>query len=409
MYIAAHGLPARREPDIAPVHTAFVGAVAVPVNNVVLHWARTSLGIDLAEAAARVDLSEEEVAAWEEGAHHPPLGPLRELARLYRRPLATFLLPEVPKSPRRPADLRAAPGVSAGVLSKKVVLAMDRAFHLRAIAWELDQGEPDLGPPVDSIHMSPWDAAVRERQHLSIDVDRQFGWKTSRQAFETWRRALESRGALVFTASMSPKEVRAFSISGGDGPPAIVLGSADSDTAKCFSLFHELAHVLMGSGGICLPHEGPSRRALPTVEVWCNRFAGAVLVPSDSLRSLPAAVALSKEPAMPSDAAIEAIAARYRVSKQVLWYRLRDLEMITMTRFAAKWAAWAGWTPPKGRGRTPPVGPRTLNRRGTRFTRLVVDGLALERVTTNDVLEALSVRLGDLDAVEAELRRRTLG
>ena len=379
------------------------------MNNAVLLWARTSLGINLAEAAARVHLSEDEVAAWEDGALHPPLGPLRELTRFYRRPLATFLLPEVPKSPPRPADLRAAPGVSAGVLSKKVLLAMDRAFHLRAIAWELDQGEPDLGPPIDPIHTSPWDAAFRERQHLSIDVDSQFAWKTSRQAFGTWRRAVESRGALVFTASMSPKEVRAFSISGGDGPPAIVLGTADSDTAKCFSLFHELAHVLMGSGGICLPHEGPSRRNLPTVEVWCNRFAGAVLVPSDSLRSLPAAVALSKEPAMPSDAAIEAIAAHYRVSKQVLWYRLRDLEMITVTRFAAKWAAWAGWNPPASRGRTPAVGPRTLNRRGTRFTRLVVDGLALERVTTNDVLEALSIRLGDLDAVEAELRRRTLG
>lgn len=402
-------MPARRDPAVRPIHTVFVGAVAVPVNYAVLHWARTSLGIDLAEAAARVDRSEVEVDAWEQGADLPPLGPLRELARLYRRPVATFLLPEVPRNPPRPADLRAAHGVSPGVLSKKVLLAIDRAFHLRAIAADLDPDRPDLGPAVDSVRMSPWDAAVIERRHLSIDVDHQFAWKSSRQAFETWRRALESRGALVFTASMSPKEVRAFSISGSDGPPAIVLGSADSDTAKCFSLFHELAHVLMGSGGICLPHEGPSRRALPTVEVWCNRFAGAVLVPSDSLRSLPAAVALGRESVMPSDAAIEAIAARYRVSKQVLWYRLRDLEMITMTRFAAKWAAWADWTPPKGRRRTPPVGPRTLSRRGTRFTGLVIDGLALERVTTNDVLESLSVRLGDLDAVEAELRRRTVG
>jgi hypothetical protein len=124
---------------------------------------------------------------------------------------------------------------------------------------------------------------------------------------------------------------------------------------------------------------------------------------------MPEARALADSPTMPLDAELAAVADKFRVSKQVLWYRLRDTGLIDRYRFAAKWAAWRRYVPPPTRGRTPPVGVRVLNRRGMRFTGLVFDARADESITTNDVLDYLAIHVADLDKVEAELRRRAIG
>jgi Zn-dependent peptidase ImmA (M78 family) len=388
-----------------------MAAVTVPVNPAVLAWARESLGISTEEAAARIKQGEDVIHAWESGTSQPTLGPLRDLAILYRRPIATFLLPAVPKSPPRPADRRVAAGKERGPLSRKTLEALERAFQYRAIAAELESEPSQVVSPavLNAALTSPYEAAVVARADLGITTERQFAWKNNRQALNAWRDVLEKRGVLVFAMTMPPTEVRGLSISGPDGPPAIVLSSGDSDTAKMFSLFHEYGHVLMGASGICLPYEGPQRQSLSEVELYSNRFSGALLVPGDALAVMPGVQALGSSATMPLDGDIEAVADKFRVSKQVLWYRLRDLEIISRQRFAAKWASWRHWKPPKGRGRTPRVGIRVLNRRGLRFTGLVFDARTEAAITTNDALAYLAIQLSDLDEVEAELRRRANG
>ena len=317
----------------------------------------------------------------------------------------------MPKSPPRPADRRAAAGKQGAQLSRKSREVLDRLNDYRAIAAELET-EPAQTVSTTVLNAaltSPWQAASAARAELGIGIERQFSWKDNRQAFSAWRGVLERRGVLVFTMSMPTKEVRGLSISGPDGPPAIVLSSGDSDAGKIFSLFHEYGHILTGGGGICLPFEGPTRDRLPDAEIYSNRFAGALLVPSDALGGMPEAQALGASPTMPSDDEIQKVADRFRVSKQVIWYRLRDLEIISRLRFAAKWAAWRGQKLPTRRPRTPRVGVRVLNRRGVRFTGLVFDARTDASITTSEALAYLSIRLSDLDEVEAELRRRALG
>jgi Zn-dependent peptidase ImmA (M78 family)/transcriptional regulator with XRE-family HTH domain len=390
-----------------------MSGVTVRVNPRVLFWARDSLGISREEAAAKIKADVSVIVGWETGAELPTLGPLRDLSQLYRRPLAAFLLPQVPTNPKKPVDLRAAPGATREDLSRKTKLALDRAFGLRRIAGDLEELEP--GAPrtrevLDSATTSPEAAASAARARLGITIEQQLAWKTKHDAYQTWRSAMERRaGVLVFAMSMPMDEVRAFSISDKDGPPAIVLNSGDANAGKTFSLFHEFGHVLMGTGGICLPNEGPFRRTVPAVEGYCNQFSGAFLVPNRTLRALPEAIALAASPTMPSDDDLEAIADRFHVSKQVLWYRLRDVGLIDINRFAAKWTAWRRQPAPKRFIRTPRVGPKTLNRRGVRFTGLVFGARADENITTNDVLSYLEIHAGDLDEVESELRRRSVG
>src|SRR5438067_2017758 len=67
------------------------------VEPAVLEWARRTAGISLEAAAKRLKVSAEVLSSWESGKARPTLARLRLAARLYKRPLAVFYLPEPPR------------------------------------------------------------------------------------------------------------------------------------------------------------------------------------------------------------------------------------------------------------------------------------------------------------------------
>lgn len=81
-----------------------------PVTPSVLKWARESLGASLEEAAKRAGMTVERVSAWEAGEAEPTVAKLRELAKLYQRPLSIFFLPEPPIDYDTLRDFRRLPG-----------------------------------------------------------------------------------------------------------------------------------------------------------------------------------------------------------------------------------------------------------------------------------------------------------
>src|SRR4051812_38005532 len=72
--------------------------VKVDVAPDVLRWARESNGLSLDEAAKKLRIGRIVLELWEEGApgEEPTLAQLRNLARVYKRPLAVLLLAEPP-------------------------------------------------------------------------------------------------------------------------------------------------------------------------------------------------------------------------------------------------------------------------------------------------------------------------
>ena len=85
--------------------------------------------------------------------------------------------------------------------------------------------------------------------------------------------------------SMPIEDARAFSLLDSE-LPVIVINTKDSLNARIFSLFHELGHILLNREGICDPGSYPeSPMKTGSVEIFCNRFAGAVLVPINQLLS----------------------------------------------------------------------------------------------------------------------------
>jgi Zn-dependent peptidase ImmA (M78 family) len=111
-------------------------------------------------------------------------------------------------------------------------------------------------------------------------------WRRPDAGFRHWREALERIGVLVFqTTRVDVKEMRGFSFV-EPVLPAILLNGGDAHAGRTFSLLHELCHLILRDGGLCLP--GDDRRVEGTDhEVLCDRVAGAALVPAESLLAEP--------------------------------------------------------------------------------------------------------------------------
>lgn len=376
-------------------------AATVKVTPAVLVWARKRAAASIEDAASRSKHAVAEVVDWEAGAADPPLTALRDLAALYGVPLTVFLLEDPPVVQPRPVDLRAFAGIARPEPSIELAKALNRASALQSAARNLME---ELGlPPMSVAAVSQGDAedaAAAHRVMVGVSVQEQRRWRDERSALRAWRAAIERQGVFVVQLPMAKAEVRAFSLS--EQPPFIVLNQSDFVRSRVFSLLHEYAHVLLGTGAICMP--GSGRRAMeqsPAVEVFCNQFAGAFLVPRDALLTDPLALDVARSKAVPDDPTLERLGRRFHVSWAVVWYRMRHLDMVSQRVFSKKWEDWDSYPMPGEGGGGMTYAERVMATYGTRLAGLVFEASARGFVTAADVGQYLTFpawRYGDVEA-----------
>ncbi len=365
----------------------------VSVEPSVMKWLRESSGRTPQEVARRIKASPKRVKMWESGEAEPPLGALEKLAKYYKRPLAAFMLPEPPVEPE-PQDFRVFQDAEQEPLSFKTRLAIRRTRRLLSIASQImeDLGEaPRALIGEVSLSDDPEEVAAEERIRLAVTLDEQLGWNKSRyRAFSQWRRALENSRVFVFQMSMS-QDARGFSLYKGK-LPAIVVNTADVINGRIFTLFHEYAHLLLRKAGICnLAEHGHKSRDAQRTEVFCNRFAGAFLIPPKGFADsrLVRRVADSR-PLDEHD--LGKIASQYKVSKEAVLVRMLTLGLISQQRYDG-WKA--GQHPPRqrrGGGGQSQIN-RCLSERGSSFISLVLDAKAKDIINYKDATEYLSLSL----------------
>jgi len=104
----------------------------------VLAWARDSAGMSLGVAAHKIGVSLDQLSAWEAGITRPSIPQLRKIAAAYRRPLASFYLPEPPKRFEVMHDFRRmAKSGAAPQRTPKLAYEIRRAYDRREWALEL--------------------------------------------------------------------------------------------------------------------------------------------------------------------------------------------------------------------------------------------------------------------------------
>ena len=172
------------------------------------------------------------------------------------------------------------------------------------------------------------DLARRTREYLDINVETQASWSDSTTALEIWRDCIEDKGIFVFKDAFQNEFVDGFSLVHVEFP-VIYLNNSRPHVRQIFSLFHELAHLLLGANGITRGVKIGGER----IERFCNQFAAEFLVPSSDLET-------RLDFPNYDDTAIGELASHYKVSRPVILLKLIDQRILKPADFKQKTKKW---------------------------------------------------------------------
>lgn len=284
-----------------------------PIQPLALAWAREVTHLTVEELAGAVGVKPVRIEEFESGVALPTFRQLTLLATKLDRPLG-FFFAEPPANPDVPeaADFR---GRTHATLPADLAKEMRRAEQHRDAMLDLG-GRPERRLASEPIEWSTLAARATE-------LRKQFGLtdafvppeSANSQVFNFWRGMLESRGVLVFqTTKISLNTFRGLSIHHEDLPIVMVNG-ADSTAGRIFTLFHEVAHLINRTSGLCALRETVDEEAI------ANNFAANFLMPEAAVR---ANLQYADDPL----AASEHLALHFKVSNLAAAVRLRRLGVI---------------------------------------------------------------------------------
>ena len=254
--------------------------IYINVNHLVLVWARESLTITRNQASEKTGISAKRLIQLEEGEKQPTLDELKEFSKAYKRTIATLLLSNPPKEKPLPIDRRTINSKELGIFHEKTIMAVRKA---RALAQSFVELRQELGIEIpkfnvnSSIKVSPQEEAIKIRKILNLDEIREL--KNINLALEAYIERVESIGVAVFQLSLTQDKLRGFSILDEIIPIIGIKRGGEQTTAKIFTLFHELAHIILNEGALC----DLSETTTIEIEKWCNAFSAEVLIPTSEL------------------------------------------------------------------------------------------------------------------------------
>lgn len=314
---------------------------AVGVNPIILQWAREKAGYSVGEVAELLKKKAEVIIEWESGDSHPTYNQLERLAySLYKRPLAVFFFPEPPEEPDLQDSFRSLPEIEYESFLPDTRHAIREAQAMQLALYELTDGKnpseqrifSDLAfdPDIDVIS-----SAQQVRDYLGVTIDEQRGRSTTTGALIKWREHVQACGIFVFKRSFKQEEISGFCLL-DEQFPIIYLNNSTAKSRQLFSLFHEIAHILLGIGGVTKVDDrfvfalsGKNR----AIEIFCNRFAAELLVPSHDFEER-----LNLN--IPIDDLINDLSSEYNVSREVILRKLLDRGIITQSAYEERVSNW---------------------------------------------------------------------
>lgn len=294
-----------------------------------LIWARESIDLSLEDAAKKMQMSALDLRFWEEGVGGPTVSQLRAMARVYKRPMAAFLLDKPPAERDSLPDFRILHDYRSTYWSPTLHEAYRRALFQRSVALDVLADLLDFASafPRVTTNDHPDEVATAVRDWLGLSSDSPVTPSSSIDvSLADLSYLIERKQILVLqTQHISIREMRGFSIT--ERPfPVIAINGSDAQTAKKFTLTHELAHVLLGASSMCdmqdLPPNEASDRS--SFEKFCNRVSAAVLMPRNALLSHPFVVEANAESIWDTGVLID-LADQFGVSEEAMLIRLVSL------------------------------------------------------------------------------------
>ena len=370
----------------------------MPITPEVITWARERLGYTL-EALVEKRKEFKKVAEWESGKSRPTYRQLEKLAKELWLPVAVFFFPDPPETPKIEETFRTLGSEQFGEIPTSIrkLLYKARAFQV-GLSELSDARNPAHNHIIRDLQLDVVEelsnAASRVRDYIGITLEHQFNWKDDEEALKTWRSALFNVGVTVFKDAFKTEDYSGFSLYDYEFP-VIYVNNSNAKARQIFTLFHELAHLLFHTSGV--DNDSAFRYVLPKefsrIEMRCNAFAGAFLVPDDAFDRV-----LRPE----ADPVLEArrLSRMFCVSREVILRKFRDRQTISPLVYRETVDAWRDEARSTTTGRGGNYYRTQIAYLGEEYIELAFRRLEENRIDEEELADYLAVAPKRLDKLE---------
>jgi Zn-dependent peptidase ImmA (M78 family) len=372
---------------------ANVSGAPSPITPSVLLWALREDGRPIDKIAEGLKVSPLDLEAWAEGSARPTVGQATALAKVLKRPRAFFFLPAAPEESALPTGFRHPPGGGDRTVGQTALIEARRAKRLQQAIAAAAQDEDELKIPQATTSDEPSAAAARAREWLNAPAPG--GWKSDYEALRTWRALLENRGVLVFALQLGAKEVRGFASWDAKAPMIVMNTSSVSPAARCFTIWHELGHLLLREATACLEPAGGVAIDSDT-ERWCEAFAAAGLMPRNDVLQL-----LRQAGVGPGQGDVDTVRRMMRwfgVSGRAAAIRLEDLGYAEKGLYGTIQVLFQPKTGDSSKAKSPPRSKKRIGQYGPNALTTIFDSLP-----ESDALSVLRITVADARLIAEEV------
>jgi|GEM_PF-1249261 len=380
------------------------------INNEMLVWAR--LETPFCESPMDVSLHCPEIDAtlldkWEKGEELPTLNEIRQLARLYKVPMACFYLSRIPQKRIAPyTDRRTNLGSVYGKMSYELWSEIRKVLEYQQKAKEYSEDNlmQDRSFPMVRINAGIDECAKSIREYLGLPLSFKNKSTYNNNAFLYFQKIIESKDIIVAQISkVELAEMKGISIYSEEFP-IIAINNKDYEGAKVFSLFHEMAHLLRRSSSLCLIDDNERN---DEEEKICDRIAAAVLMDETEFRIVAADV-FNKYKKW-NQISLTRLAERFGVSMVAAFRRLHDLGLITHNIYRAlyeqinrEYEALINQIMGKRKDKKSiiPYEIRYLSEHGRVFPRVIILAHSTGKITIGEACQVLGVKRKYYDSFE---------
>ncbi len=259
------------------------------INPDILSWARERAQLSPSALATKLKIAEDKLYLWESGEKTLTFRQAQTFANKTFIPFGYLFLKERPEDKLPLPDLRTVGGENPNTYSTELIdiikIMMNRQIWFQE--YLLEQGI-DNNPLVGRFNVSnSVEEIVQDiREVLSVEKHPTRGnWE---DYYRELVKKIEGSGIMVvresfvhhYTRPLKVSEFRGFAIA-DKSAPLIFINHADVETARLFTLIHELSHIWLGASGIS---DGSARNERKE-EILCNAVAAEFLVPSDEFQT----------------------------------------------------------------------------------------------------------------------------
>ncbi|OQA92711.1 MAG: hypothetical protein BWY26_00129 [Elusimicrobia bacterium ADurb.Bin231] len=361
----------------------------IDINPQMLIWAREEMQIRANDIASELQISLETYSNWENNGKNIPFTDLKVLAKLYKRQISCFFLPDIPKKSRRPSDHRNLSLFNSN-LSNDTSLAIRRASRYKTLLMELNdkryyeikykwQGELKIKYPhiktIDDENIAEW-----LRNTMGLSIEDQLKTNSSFDFYNLLRNLIEYKlGVPVFQFKMPVEEIQGFCYA-EEMPYCIAVNSIHhAQTGKIFTLIHELGHILKNQSSICYPEKVKKDERL---EFECNSFAGSFLVPAKVVTLMDNSDEIYKK------------AKWLRISSEVYLRRMHTLKLISDSSFFKLLNDIRSKVKPN-QNFIPNLNPmrKSINSRGQYLFNKVIEASKINRISYSSAADILGLKI----------------